>query len=368
MLTLLLAGLLLQGRPVEVPLPQGEEGLRPWKLIRVSDGKPVPCQVDGPRLVFLSKPGDSDYRLERGAPPDFPLVECSDDRKSLTVKAGGKPVLQYNHAEVEQSDPVFSRSGFIHPLWSPEGKVVTNDAPPNHRHHHGIWTAWTSSEFEGRKSSFWDSKAKQGKVQFHGIGKAQSGPVFGGFEADHRCLNLNGPDGPKPALNETWTVRVYALTDRFVVDLTLLQSAATQAPVIIKEYLYGGLGFRGPAEWEGKTGVEYLTSGGKGRVDGHATKAHWVLACGRIGGKETSVGFLGHPANFRHPQPMRIHPDEPFFNWAVPQGGAFSIEPGTPYVARYRFIVADGRLTAGQMDAEWAAIAEPPKITLSLPQ
>ena len=62
-------------------------------------------------------------------------------------------------------------------------------------------------------------------------------------------------------------------------------------------------------------------------------------------GAEASMGFLCHPSDFRFPQPMRIHPDEPFFNWAVPQGGTFSIEPGKPYVARYRFIVADGRLS-----------------------
>jgi hypothetical protein len=56
---------------------------------------------------------------------------------------------------------------------------------------------------------------------------------------------------------------------------------------------------------------------------------------------------------------MRIHPDEPFFNWAVPQAGDFSIEPGTPYVARYRFLIADGALDAPRMTLHAAAYADP---------
>src|SRR6185295_342475 len=231
--------------------------------------------------------------------------------------------------------------------------IITNDSPPNHLHHHGIWSAWTSSEFQGRKSNFWESKEKQGKVECVKVEETFSGPVSGGFRARRRFINLNGPDGPKVALEEVWEVRVYPLTDRFVFDLMSTQTAV-EHPLVIKEYRYGGIGFRGCADWEGKAGVEYLTSEGKGRVDGHATRASWVLASGKIGGAEASIGFLSHASNFRHPQPLRIHPDEPFFNWAVPQGGDFTIEPGKPYVARYRFVVGDARPTAAQMTALWA--------------
>lgn len=285
-------------------------------------------------------------------------VDCVDDGKSLTVTVGGKNVLRYPHTVVEQPDPVFSRSGYLHPLWTPSGKTVTNDSPPNHLHHHGIWSAWTSAEFEGRKSNFWESKEKQGKVECVKVEETFSGAESGGFRARHRFVNLNGPDGPKAALDEIWEVRVLPRTDRFVIDLVSTQTCATNQPLVIKEYRYGGIGFRGAADWEGKTGVEFLTSEGKGRVDGHAMKARWCLAVGKVGGAETSVGFFCHPSNFRFPQPLRIHPDEPFFNWAVPQGGDFSIEPGKPYVAKYRFVVADGRLSADQMAAEWAAYGD----------
>ena len=46
-----------------------------------------------------------------------------------------------------------------------------------------------------------------------------------------------------------------------------------ESPLVLKEYRYGGLGFRGSGEWEGAEGVEFLTSEGKTRKDGHATAA-----------------------------------------------------------------------------------------------
>jgi len=293
----------------------------------------------------------------QGADPKASTAECVDDGRQLTLKVDGKNVLQYHYAPVEQPDPVFTRSGYIHPLWTPSGKIVTNDSPKNHLHHHGIWSAWTSSEFEGRKSNFWESKEKQGRVECVKVEEKISGPGGCGFKARHRFVNLNGPAGEKVALEEVWEVRVSATADRFVVDLTSTQSCAGDQPLVIKEYRYGGIGFRGPADWEGKSGVEFLTSEGKNRLEGHATKAKWCLAKGKVAGADGSVGFLCHPDDFRFPQPLRIHPDEPFFNWAVPQGGDFSIVPGKPYVAKYRFIVADGAMTREEMDAAWSTYA-----------
>jgi len=353
--------LLAQEVPVEVPFPGAAPQV--WKLVRASDGQEIPAQRVGDSLVFLAKNDASEVRIAARPPSAFPKVECADDGKGLTISVAGKKVLRYNYAVIEQPDPVFSRSGYLHPVWTPSGKVITNDSPPNHLHHHGLWSAWTSSEFEGRKSNFWESKEKQGRIECIKVEETISGPVFAGFRARHRFINLNGP-AEKVALEEVWEVRVYALADRFVFDLVSTQTCATDQPLVIKEYRYGGIGFRGPLDWEGRTGVEFLTSEGKSRIDGHATKAKWCGATGKIGGAEASIGFLGHPSDFRFPQPLRIHPDEPFFNWAVPQGGTFSIEPGKPYVARYRFVVADGRLGREDLDAAWAAYGEPPKVVL----
>jgi hypothetical protein len=364
-----LAVLLFQGVPVEVPAPPGLDRPAKYRLVRVSDAKEIPFQATEGRFIFLAE-DKGEYRWETGVPGLFPKVELKDvDGKHLVFSTGGKDVVRYNYGHVPPPagvDPVFGRSGYLHPVFTPDGRVISNDVPKNHLHHHGIWFPWTSSEFEGRPSDFWNSGSKQGKVECVKVEGTESGPVFAGFTATHRFVNLNAPDGPKTALNETWQVRVFNLADRFVFDLVSTQTCATDKPLVIKKYRYGGLGFRGSIDWEGKEGVAFLTSEGKTRANGHETTARWCVMTGKVGGKDASIGFLCHPSNFRAPQNMRIHPDEPFFNWAPSQAGDFSIEPGKPYVSRYRFIVASGPLPAESMEREWKAYADPPAVTVGL--
>ncbi|HEV3026452.1 MAG TPA: DUF6807 family protein, partial [Planctomycetota bacterium] len=262
--------LLLQETPIELPLPPGVDTAKPFAVVRADDGKEIPAQGTGTSIVLLARPEAAEYRIVERRPAPFARVEWTDENGAMVASIGGKKLLRYNRDLVPQPDPVFSRSGYLHPVWSPSGRVVTSDSPPNHLHHHGIWSAWTSSEFEGRKSNFWESKEQQGRVECVKVEDVSSGPVYGGLRARHRFVNLNAPGGPKVALEELWELRIYALTDRYVFDLVSTQTAATDHPVLIKEYRYGGIGFRGPSDWEGKTGVDFLTSEGKNRIEGHA--------------------------------------------------------------------------------------------------
>jgi len=365
-----------RGTPVECALPAGAPFPSPAVLCPPG-GNPVPLQIleGNPPAAFWILERDMEagekreYRLEKAAgAPGLPRVECRDvDGRHLVFRAGDRDVLRYNYGTIQPPagvDEVFARSGYLHPVWTPGGRVITNDFPAKHLHHHGIWFPWTSSEFEGRKSDFWNSKSKQGKVECLKVEGTFSGPAMGGFRARHRFTNLNAPDGPRAALDETWEVRVWAHRETFLFDLVSVQTCATPSPLVIKKYYYGGLGFRGSADWEGKQGVEFLTSEGRKRTDGNATPAKWCIMTGKVEGKEASIGFLCHPSNFRFPQGMRLHPDEPFFNWAPSQGGDFEIQPGKPYVSRYRFVVRDGPLAAAEMDLRWAEYAEPPRASL----
>lgn len=378
LLAVLLAALLQAApevdSPVSAPLPEGADPSGPWKLVRVRDGAEVPVQIDRsnpPRAVWIHRgaPGSNEeYRLQAGPPSSFPAVEVADvEGKHLSLSYRGRPILRYNYAPVEPPagvDPVFTRSGYLHPVWTPDGRVLSNDFPAKHLHHHGVWFAWTSAEFEGRKSDFWNSKERQGRIDCVKVEETFSGPVFGGFRARHRWLNLNAPGAPRPALEEVWEVRAYALGEVFVFDVVSVQTCASQAPLRVRKYHYGGLGFRGSGEWEGTDGCAFLTSEGRRRQDGHATTARWCILSGTLAGAPASITFLSHPSNFRFPQGMRIHPDEPFFNWCPAQGGDFSIEPGVPYVSRYRFVASRAVLPEAAAEAFWKAYAAPP-VTLT---
>ena len=149
-----------------------------------------------------------------------------------------------------------------------------------------------------------------------------------------------------------------------VFDLTITQTCASDSPLELPKYHYGGLGFRGHKGWDGKANATYLTSEGKDRSNGNETRGKWCHVSGKIDGQTAGVAVLCHPDNFRFPQPMRLHPDEPFFCYCPSQLGDWKIEPGKPYVARYRFVVMDAGPDAKEIERLWNDYANPPKVTV----
>ena len=68
--------------------------------------------------------------------------------------------------------------------------------------------------------------------------------------------------------------------------------------------------------------------------------------------------MLIHPSNFRFPQPLRLNPKNPQLCVAPSQDGDWSIEPGQPYVSRYRFVIFDGAPDAAWIDQLWQDYAK----------
>jgi hypothetical protein len=243
---------------------------------------------------------------------------------------------------------------------------VTGDYPPSHVHHHGIWSAWTRAQFNGHAIDFWNMADKLGKVDFDALGALWQGPVHAGFEADLVHVDLVGAE-PMTALTEHWKVTAYETHEApppyLIFDLESVQKTATAMPVVLDEYIYGGFGMRGVEEWLDKAKVTFLTSEGFDRISGDAKSARWVFIGGSVAGSPAGYAVLGHPGNFRAPQPMRLHPDEPYASISPPKAGAFSIEPGQDYVTRFRVVTIDGAPDAALFDALWDDYATPASVT-----
>jgi hypothetical protein len=343
---------------------------------------PVAMQIERgepPRLWWIlsgTTPagGKRVYQLVKG-PVKGPIVEATvevtKDDSVLQIRRGDKKILQYNHAIVpppEGQSELYNRSGFIHPLWSPKGAVLTNIHPADHIHHLGIWMPWTKTKFEGKEVDFWNLGGGQGTVRFVKFLSTTSGPVFGGFAAEQEHVALKTSEGEKVVLKEVWDVRVYNIggpkKGYWLWDFKSTQRCVADSPLYQIKYRYGGFGFRGAAEWEGENAM-YLTSEGKTRKDGHATRARWCEVAGAIEGKWAGVTFLSHPKNFRHPEPMRIWPSgQVFFNWAPSQAGDWVMEPGKDHVFRYRQYVHEGKVSVADAERMWRDFAEPPKVTI----
>lgn len=360
--------------PVSVRLEGLPDPQRPLVLEELTGSGRVfvPAQLEPgrpPRLWWIlagRTPAGSrrTYELLEGGPPANPArLQMRIDGGGLEVFCGERRILRYNASFVQLPQGVgerFLRSGYIHPVLAPSGALVTDDFPPDHRHHKGVWLAWTKTVFEGRHPDFWNLGDGTGTVRFAGFEGLANGPVYVGFAARHEHIDLSSPDR-KSALIERWDVRVWDVGETFWLwELESRQTCATASPLVLPEYRYGGIGLRGSREWTVER-CRFLTSEGKTRKDGHGTRARWCDISGLVGKAWAGVLVMGHPANFRFPEPMRIHPDIPFFNFAPSQAGDWVIEPGREYVFRYRFCVHDGELEPAEAERLWRDFAEPPE-------
>ena len=348
--------------------------------LRDSSGQLIRLQIDPDRratfvLRTLKAGQTKTYDLVAAAATTKPVVDFRYQRDGVEFKIAGRSVFSFVMTPAGLPDkaikPVFKRGGYIHPVFTPSGHVVTDDYPSDHHHHHGIWFAWTKTEFEGAHPDFWNVGDKTGRVDFVSLNRPWGGPVHGGFESRQLYVALTGA-APKTALNEEWEVRVYNVGQAgsarryFLFDIVATQQCMTKSPLVLEEYRYGGMGVRGHRNWKDKTKVSFLTSEGKTRESGNATRARWIHMSGLVDDRMVGLAVLDHPGNFRSPQPLRIHPDDPYFNYAPSQLGRFEIKPGERFVVRYRYVVADGAADKAELDRLWSDYATPPQVSVEL--
>jgi hypothetical protein len=286
-------------------------------------------------------------------------VEAVADTSALHIKANGRPVVDFVLRPQAPSANIrtsFLRAGYLHPVFTPKGQIVTDDYPDDHPHQHGVFFAWTRTEFEGRHPDFWNMGDATGAVELEKIEEVRSGSERATFKARLRHVDLSGPQR-KTALNEVWDVSVYGAVpgmSRYAMfDIVSTQECASTSPLILPDYRYGGIGIRGHRNWRTKANVSFLTSEGKDRIAGDDTPARWCSMGGLVEGQPAGIAALGHPSNFRAPQPLRIHPDDPYFNFSPSKRGQWEITPGKPYVSRYRFVAYDGEVSAAELNRLW---------------
>lgn len=283
-------------------------------------------------------------------------IACAEEQSTLVLGVGDRPVLTYNAGFVpspKKDAPWYGRSGFIHPVLTPKGRCVTDPFPADHLHQHAIMFAWTSARIDGRKVDFWNSHKKLGRIEHVKTVKADKTTIV----VKLRHINLTTRK-PTPVLDETWKVTLVPCdaADLNVFDLTSTQTVIGDKPFKLAKYHYGGMCIRGNIAWRGDDVM--ITSEGKKRIEGNHTRPDWVVMHGEVDGEPCGIAAMGHPDNFRHPQPVRLHPKMPYFCFAPMVAGAFRIEPGTPYVSRYRFIAFDGPPDPKRIEKMWKAYAK----------
>lgn len=346
-----------------------------------SNRKPVPYQVDGAYMSWIldgpTGPNTTrTFELSKVTAPGphiAPFMQLKDSAGSLLLLQQDAPLLCYNYGTVYPPagvDTVYRRSGFIHPVWTPDGQIITNMHPNDHWHHLGIWNPWTHTEFKGKETDFWNLHKKQGTVRFKGFISRTAGDVQCGFTAlqDHIAFTGNKEI---VAINEEWKVRAYKGDNRHCIwDFSSLLNCADTSGITMLLYRYGGgFGLRATAAWNAATS-QVLTSEGKTRNQADSTRARWVKITGTDKGKQAGILVLCHPDNFDYPQPLRVWPEnsekgEIMLNFSPTKMRSWKLNYGRSYALHYRVMVYTGDLTAQEAENAWQAFAHPPVVNVT---
>jgi len=303
-----------------------------------------------------------------------PLRTVQTD-SSIEVFDGDALVLRYNIVAPKAPDSarkVYERSGYIHPIYSPAGRLVSGDFAADHPHQHGLFVAWTSTSFKGLDLDFWNQIKPTGVVLHDEVISIEDDPQVAGFQVAVKHCRVDREAGPQTILRDIWTVRVHrsgnakdALGDCYVVDFSIAQTNVTEHPLTINQYRYGGVGFRGNNLWYTKESAKslaavtkmpdapmpplevarhrFLTSEGNDRRAGNHSRPDWTILYGLVeDGEVVGVRVAPVETNLRYPDPMRLHPSKPYFSISPCVIGAFDIMPGETYRADYRFKFFDG--------------------------
>lgn len=330
-------------------------------------------------LDGTTAPGKSrEYILFKDAPQKFEnKIFSVVTPGSIVLRNGNSDILHYQTAVMyppAKVDTAYKRSGFIHPLMTPSGNILTRVSPPDHYHHVGIWNPWTKVKIGNHVTDFWNLYEKQGTVRFAGINSTVSGPVYGGFSVRQEHIDFQGKRPEELAINEVWDVRAWnveplAGQKAWLVDLTTFLSVAGDSSIVFEAYRYGGgIGIRANEEWT-KDNSTVLTSEGKARKDADGSRARWTDLNGAFKNNgQSGIVFFSHPSNREHPEPMRVWPEsmnnrgDVYFEFCPIRYKEWKLDPGTVYRLKYRMLVYDGKINKETADRIWNDFAYPPVV------
>ena len=293
-------------------------------------------------------------------------VAIQDENGKFNFLKGDRLLLSYQYEKVyppEGVDSIYGRSAFIHPLNAPHGQVLTRIQPDDHYHHYGIWNPWTHVLYDGDTLDFWNLKKGDGTVRFAEVLNKSADDLSAGIivKEEHVVLKEGKSE---VALNETKVIKVSEISDdSYVLDLTINYTCATDKPFKILEYRYEGLGWRTTEEWD-KNNSEVFTSQVYTRNEVDGTTDRWCVVQGTLGNEYGGAVMMSHPANFNHPEPLRVWPagednrGDLFASFTTTKNTDWLLDPGKKYNLKYRFLVFNGKMTKEKAEEAWQAFAK----------
>ncbi len=267
---------------------------------------------------------------------------------ALELSEGGKPVFVYNFGMVLKAGfpESMRRSCYLHPVYAPDGTLLTDDFNADHPHHRGISWMWPEVSVGGKKGDVWMVKGfRQRFVRWKA--RQSEGPLA-------RLAVENGWfDGQRRFVAEDVEILTHpASGDRRALDFTLRFEALDHAVQIAGtpdgKKGFGGFCFRFAPRDGGAVKTLIRTEQGIAKADGVLSPHPWAQISGIFQGKPAGARIEDDPSNPGYPHNgWLMRHGFGFLNVSYPGLQPLTLEPGKPLVLKYRVILISGAAVEG---------------------
>jgi HEAT repeat protein len=268
-------------------------------------------------------------------------IKVDDKTQRYTIEDNGQPVLTYNFGTVpvpeilkgkKYAEP---RSDYIHPLYGPNGEILTTDFSPDHPHHRGIYWAWPEVTYNSEKR---DLHALQGvfarPVKIH---KQSANKDYATITAE----NVWKWSDDEAIVSEFATITAYHLRNGLrIIDFTFSFEAIKPGITLARrgKTHYGGFNLRMSSFTDLKI-VKHSDA-----IGAYPRRSHAEITGTPPAGKEpTGILILQHPSNPLYPGEWKDFPKLPWLQPTFPSAGTtYELTPGTPLDLAFRVIIRQG--------------------------
>ena len=273
--------------------------------------------------------------------PSFAFREISPT--ALELSDGGRPVFVYNFGMVlaKGFPETMKRSSYLHPIYAPDGTVLTDDFNPNHPHHRGISWMWPEVTVGGKHGDIWTVKEFRQKFVAWKA-RETDGP------AARLAIENGWFDGDRKFVREDVEILTHPVVDgRRVLEFKLRLEAIGQPVEIAGTHEgkkgFGGFCFRLAPRDGGEAKTLIRTEQGIAKKDGVLAPHAWTEISGTFNGKPAGARLDDDASNPGYPNNgWLLRHGFGFMNVSYPGLKPLTLEPGKPLELRYKVTLFSG--------------------------
>lgn len=299
-------------------------------------------------------------------------VRYDEDAQHMNLFDGDAPVLRYNYGTVPMppevkanheaghyapavyGDDGLARGNYVHPLYGPDGEILTRDYALDHPHHRGLYWAWPEVRYNGELNDLHATKNVHARPV--AVKRMIDGPVFALLETELVWKWHNGDE----IVKEEVVIRAWKGSERRrFVDFEFRFTGLVDGVTVARrgQNAYGGFNMRFAAG----TGTKTTLYTDPPDV---AVRRGWGDIVNTVPGGKGPAGMacVQHRTNPEYPGDWVEYPALPWYQPTFPASGTmYPLKKGETTTLRYRLWIRPGAAAENALADVWSAYNYPPQ-------